>query len=84
MFQTDDLPEMITSEIEKLTEEYDKSDYVAFCLLLPKTGTVRSVQFVIQSEAIQKPLAEEETDTVEEEENFDEIFSVVFMKTCLR
>lgn len=76
--QTDDLPEMITSEIEKLTEEYDKSDYVPVSFASSKNGTVRSVQFVIQSEAIQKPLAEEETDTVEEEENFWTRFLALF------
>ncbi|RWZ54459.1 YhgE/Pip domain-containing protein [Halobacillus fulvus] len=64
---TSDLPGQIDSEIEKMVEEYDRSDFEPVSFVSSKNEKVGSVQFVIKTESI-KAEDEEEVDAEEEEE----------------
>lgn len=68
--ETSDLPTQIDQEINKMVEEYDKSDFDPVSFVSSKNEKVGSVQFVIKTESIQKPEEKEEAPEVEEEKNF--------------
>ncbi|TGB01408.1 YhgE/Pip domain-containing protein [Halobacillus salinus] len=68
--ETSDLPTQIDQEIDKMVEEYDKSDFEPVSFVSSKNEKVGSVQFVIKTESIKKPEEKEEAPEVEEEKNF--------------
>lgn len=52
--ETKDLPAQMQAEIDKMIQEYDKSDFKPVSFVSPKNEKVSSVQFVIKTESIKK------------------------------
>jgi X-X-X-Leu-X-X-Gly heptad repeat protein len=50
--ETKDLPTKMQAEIDKMIQEYDKSDFKPVSFVSPKNENVSSVQFVIKTESI--------------------------------
>lgn len=77
--ETAGLPDTVQEELTAFLADYDKSDYTPVSFVSARNGTVRSVQFVIQSAPIQSPerAAEEENP---EEETFWTRFLDLFKK----
>ncbi|MGR9047488.1 YhgE/Pip domain-containing protein [Halobacillus faecis] len=67
---TSNLPGEMDSEIEKMVEEYDKSDFEPTSFVSEKNEKVGSVQFVIKTESIKKDEEQEEAPKKEEEKSF--------------
>lgn len=75
---TSDLPEEMTEEIDKMIDEYDKSDYDPVSFVAPdKNEDVFSVQFVMKTENLEKEEPETEEEP-EEEKGFWEKFLDLF------
>lgn len=75
---TSDLPEEMTEEIDKMIDEYDKSDFDPVSFVAPdKNEDVFSVQFVLKTESLEKE-EQEESKEVEEEKSFWEKFLDLF------
>ncbi|MCM3618538.1 YhgE/Pip domain-containing protein [Sutcliffiella horikoshii] len=64
--ETKDLPEKMQAEIDKMIQEYDKSDFKPVSFVSEENEKVTSVQFVIKTEAIK--MEEKKTKEAEPEE----------------
>lgn len=67
---TNNLPEQMVEEIDKMIAEYDKSDFEAVSFVSDKNENVNSVQFVIKTESITIEEPETKEKAEEEEKGF--------------
>lgn len=66
---TRNMPDQVTEEIDKLLDQYDKSDFEPISFVSEKNEEVNSVQFVLKTEPIEKEEAVE-VEEVKEEKSF--------------
>lgn len=62
-----DMPQLIQDEIDKMKEEYMPTDFDPISFTSSKNTDTEFVQFIIQSEGIEKPEAEETASTDEDQ-----------------
>ncbi|MCA1055858.1 YhgE/Pip domain-containing protein [Rossellomorea aquimaris] len=76
--ETKDLPEKMQAEINKMMDEYDKSDFKPVSFVSEKNEKVSSVQFVIKTESIEKEEKKVKKAEPEKEKGFWELFLDLF------
>jgi putative membrane protein len=76
--ETKDLPEKMQKEINKMMDDYDKSDFKPVSFVSSKNENVSSVQFVIKTESIEKEEKKVKTAEPEKEKGFWELFMDLF------
>lgn len=75
---TENLPDKIHDEINKMIEEYDKSDFKPVSFVSSENEKVSSVQFVIKTESIQKEEKETKKAEPEKKKGFWELLIDLF------
>ena len=76
--ETSDLPGEMQSEIDKMMEEYDGSDFDPISFVSEKNKNVDVVQFVLQTESIEVEEPEEKEEVKKEEKGLWERFLDLF------
>ncbi|WP_230500224.1 YhgE/Pip domain-containing protein [Sutcliffiella rhizosphaerae] len=76
--ETKDLPKQMQAEINKMIQEYDKSDFKPVSFVSPKNENVSSVQFVIKTESIKKPEKQTKQAEPEKKKGFWELLKALF------
>lgn len=75
---TSDLPDQFQSEIDEFMDEFDFSDYEPVSFVSDKNEDVSVVQFILQTESIQKEEVEEEPEEEEESKTLWQRFLDLF------
>src|SRR5690625_512292 len=78
--ETKDLPDEMQSEIDEQLVSFDYSDFEAISFVSEKNKHIGVVQFVLQTEKIEKPDDEVEVDETKEEKGFWQRFLDLFRK----
>ncbi|MCA1064058.1 YhgE/Pip domain-containing protein [Rossellomorea sp. AcN35-11] len=76
--ETKNLPDKMEQEINKMIQEYDKSDFKPVSFVSSKNEKVSSVQFVIKTESIEKEAEEEKKAKPEKEKGFWDLLMELF------
>jgi putative membrane protein len=76
--ETKNLPEKMQAEINKMMDDYDKSDFKPVSFVSEKNEKVSSVQFVIKTESIEKEEKKVKKAQPEKEKGFWELFLDLF------
>ncbi|GAB2532449.1 YhgE/Pip domain-containing protein [Gracilibacillus alcaliphilus] len=67
---TSDLPDQLQNQVDDMINEFDKSDFDPVSFVSDKNENVELVQFVIQTDAVEKETTEEEAEEPEEEKGW--------------
>ncbi|WP_078382071.1 hypothetical protein [Sutcliffiella halmapala] len=76
--ETKDLPNQMQEEINKMIQEYDKSDFQPVSFVSPKNENISSVQFVIKTESIKKTEKQTKKAEPEKKKSFWELLKALF------
>lgn len=78
--ETADLPERLQAEINEMVAQFDKSDFEPISFVSSENENVKSVQFVLKTESIEKEESLEKEAIEEEKKGFWELFVGLFRK----
>lgn len=76
--ETARMPRQMQDEIDRMTADFDFPEFVPTSFMSPKNASVKSVQFVMTTAAIERPQAEEPASEPAEEETIIDRFLALF------
>ncbi|MCL1798655.1 MAG: hypothetical protein FWG23_02790 [Eggerthellaceae bacterium] len=74
--ETQGMPEKVQAEIDKMIAEYNKDDFTVVSFASPRNTNIDLVQFVVSSEPIKLPAAEEKPELVTELSFWDRLMAL--------